>query len=328
MAAPWSIVREAAWNLTAAAEQADNYQVAAGTRGAYDVLIDGFQVTMGGLKGKYLNAWAHSNLALAEYEDAACERPEDGLKTACERPEDGHTQDDQDVLDVLDVDRCDQTELSLAGHGSSPAPLRGDHNIPQRGPQDKNNHNSKDTGSVPNPPVEDPAAGDWNQDAEDAFNCWRVVYGNSYNLEDFLLLQEYDSKINATLQGHGTLPLIIQWAKWVCNDNTIRNLESSTDFREEIAHNILPKFTKYTNTTSPRVFIERCQKLYLANDCPARLFQIQWDEARNRPNRHDKVDCLEEELMYLAEEVEEEMTLLNPWEENEDEMTILNPWED
>ena len=105
-----------------------NYQVAAGKRGAYDVLIDGFQVTIGGLKGQYLNAWSHSSLAKPEYEDAACERPEDGLKTACERPEDGHIQDDQDVLDVC---RWDQAEQSLARHDSPPSPLRGDDNIPR-----------------------------------------------------------------------------------------------------------------------------------------------------------------------------------------------------
>ena len=52
-----------------------NYQVTAGTRGAYDVLIDGFQVTIGGLKGQYLNAWTHSNLVTPEYEGAACKRP-------------------------------------------------------------------------------------------------------------------------------------------------------------------------------------------------------------------------------------------------------------
>jgi hypothetical protein len=257
-------------------------------------------------------------------------RPVNGLKTACERPEDGHTQDDQDVLDVLDVCRCDQTELSSARHDSPTAPLRGDDNIPHRGPQDKNKHNSKDSGSVPNPPVEDSAARDWNRDAEDAFICWKVVYGNSYNLEDFVLLQEFDSKIKATLQGHGTLPLIIQWAKWICNDNKIKYLESSTELREECVRNILPKFTNYTNTTTPLVFTERCQKLFLANDGPARLFEIEWDEATNRPHWHKEEDCLEEELVFAAEDNERETTPLYPWEDedNEKETTLFDPWED
>ena len=303
-----------------------NYQVTAGRHGAYDVLVEGFQVTLGGLKGQYLNAWAHSHLALPEYEDAARERPEDGLKTARERPEDGHYQDDQEVLDVCRWDQAEQSSALLSS-AESPPPLRGENG--KTHDNDNCNHNSKDSGGVPNSPVEDLAAGYWNHDTEDAFNCWRVVYGDSHNLKDFVALQEFDSQVKGTLQGHGTLPLIVQWAKWVCNDNTIRYLESSTDFREEFGGNILPKFTNYTNTTTPRVFIERCQKLYLANDCPARLFQIQWDEATNRPHWHKEQDCFEEELMTAAEEDENEMTLLYPWEDaEEDEMTLLNPWED
>jgi len=316
-----------------------NYQVTAGRHGAYDVLVEGFQVTLGGLKGQYLNAWAHSHLALPEYEDAARERPEDGLKTARERPEDGHYQDDQEVLDVC---RWDQAEQSLARHDSSTAPLRGEDNIPHRGPQDKDKHNSKDSGSVPNPPIGDFADRDWNQEAEYAFNSWRVVYGNFYDLEDFLLLQEFDSKVKATLQGHGTLRLVIQWAKWICNDDKIRTLENSTQFREEFSRNILPKFTNYTNKTTPLVFAERCKQLYLDNDGPTRLAEIEWDEvknrlveidsdeAENRPHRHKEADCLEEELMFAAEDDENETTLFYPWEDEgiENEMTLLNPWED
>ena len=78
------------------------------------------------------------------------------------------------------------------------------------------------------------------------------------------------------------------------------------------------------------VFIERSQKLYLANDCPARLFQIQWDEATNRPHWHKEQDCLEEELMNAADDDEKESTLFYHWEDEgiENEMTLLNPWED
>jgi hypothetical protein len=297
-----------------------NYKVAAGAHGSYDVLVDGFQVTLGGLKGQYLNAWAHSTLAIPEYEDAARERPEDGPT--------------QDVLrsfvDVSDVSD-DQAKQSSAPPGSADAsPLRGmngktddkDNN------KDKDNDDSEDSGSVPNPPVEDFSDSDWDQDTEDALICWQVVYGNSYDLGDFLFLQKFDSKIKATLQGHGTLPLIIQWAKWICNDNRVRHLESSTQFREEFARNILPKFTRYTNTTTPLLFTERCHKLFLADDGPSRLFEIEWNEVTSRPHRHAEADCLEEELMFAAEESEDEMMLLNPWEENEDEMTLLNPWED
>ena len=252
-----------------------NYQVAAGTRGAYDVLIDGFQVTMGGLKGRYLNAWAHSNLALPEYEDAACERPEDGLKAACERPEDGHTQDDQDVLDVLDVDRCDQTELSSASHDSPTAPLRGDDNIPQRGPQDKNNHNSKDTGSVPNPQISsvqsnvliDPLILDtpWEHENEDALLAWNTSYARPYVLDDFLLIEaKYGERIQAILDGHGTLPLITKWACHISKD--FRDLNNTSELREEFPH-ILSKITGYilAGELTPRMFMERVEKIYRAN---------------------------------------------------------------
>jgi len=102
------------------------------------------------------------------------------------------------------------------------------------------------------------------------------------------------------------------------------------------------QFTNYTNKTTPLVFAERCKQLYLDNDGPARLAEIEWDEAKNRlveidsdeaknrPHWHKEQDCLEEELMNAAEDDEKESTLFYPWEDEgiENEMTLLNPWED
>ena len=77
-----------------------NYWVAVGSRGSYDVLVDGFEVTLGGRKGLYLNAWQNGSKAQPEYAtrldaglQTAGERPEDDSRTAGSRLEDGHTQD-------------------------------------------------------------------------------------------------------------------------------------------------------------------------------------------------------------------------------------------
>ena len=306
-----------------------NYRVTAGKRGDYDVLIDGFQVTFGGLKGKYLNAWSHSSLAKPEYEDAACERPEDGLKTACERPEDGPTQDDQDVLDVLDVSRCGQTEQSSARHDSSPAPLRGDDNIPHRGPQNKNNDNIKDSGRPPNPQVSpvqsipiDALIIDtpWEQENEDALIAWKTSYARPFVLDDFLLIEaKFGERIQAVLDGYGTLPLIIKWACYISKD--FRDLNDTGEFREEFPH-ILLKITGYilAGELTPRMFLERVEIVYRAN----------LTFGNGVP---DPMDILEEEYINWCDENETEMDMLNPWAEDDaseliPEGTVFNPWED
>src|ERR1019366_3048800 len=45
-----------------------NFRKGNGLRGGYDVLIHKYEITLGELKGKRLDAWKHGDLCIAEYE--------------------------------------------------------------------------------------------------------------------------------------------------------------------------------------------------------------------------------------------------------------------
>jgi len=233
-----------------------NYQVTAGTRGAYDVLVDGFQVTMGGLKGQYLNAWAHSNLAIPEYEDAACERPEDGLRKACERPEDGHTQD----VNRLEVDdrRCgvDEAEAPAAALAARPS-LRDETTTPKGDPDKTTATATTTTKASGNPPRTPDISSVCSVDEDELTECmslWTDILGSSPHEDDFRELLSDGEFIRSLEQNEITLSFLFVWSQ--LTSDRFQSMKSSRDFRLE-ANSVLTRFINYVKTSSPRKVRQR-----------------------------------------------------------------------
>lgn len=144
---------------------------------------------------------------------------------------------------------------------------------PHSGENGKDNckDNSKGSGSVPNPQVSsvqsnvpiDPLIIDtpWEQENEAALLVWNTSYGRPYVLDDFLLIEaKFGERIQAVLDGHGTLPLIIKWACHISRD--FRDLNNTGEFREEFPL-ILLKITGYilAGELTPRSFTDRVEQV-------------------------------------------------------------------
>ena len=140
--------------------------------------------------------------------------------------------------------------------------------------KDKSKDNSKDSGSSPNPQVSpvqsipiDPLIIDtpWEQENEDALIAWKTSYARPFVLDDFLLIEaKFGERIQAVLDGYGTLPLMIKWTRCISRD--FRDLDDTGELREEFPH-ILLKITGYilAGELTPRMFMERVEYVYLAN---------------------------------------------------------------
>jgi hypothetical protein len=192
--------------------------------------------------------------------------------------------------------------------------------------KDNSKDNSKDSGSVPNPQVSsaqsipiDPLIIDtpWEQESEDALLVWNTSNARPYVLDDFLLIEaKFGERIQAVLDGHGTLPLIIKWACHISRD--FRDLSNTGEFRAEFPL-ILLKITGYilAGELTPRIFTDRVEQVYLAN--------LTFGNGVPNP-----MDVLEEEYINWCDENETEMDMLNPWAEGDakEAQTEFYPWED
>ena len=232
-----------------------NYKVPAGKRGAYDVLVEGFQVTLGGLKGQYLNAWAHSHLAIPEYEDAARERPEDGLKTARERPEDGHLQDVKDVNRLEEDDRrCGVAEATATALAAPPS-LRDETTTPRGDPAKTTaTTTTKDSGNSPRTPVISSACSVDESELTECMSLWTEILGGSPDEDDFRELLSDDKFIRSLKQNEIDLPFLFTWSQ--LTSDRFQSMKSSRDFCLE-ANTVLTRFINYVKTSSPRKVRQR-----------------------------------------------------------------------
>jgi hypothetical protein len=89
-----------------------NYPKGCGRRGAYEMLIHKYEVTVGELRGKRLNAWRHGELCRPAYDD----RNSGG--TAGERSENGGGRVEEPILDLQDVKDVKTKKTPFAPDGA------------------------------------------------------------------------------------------------------------------------------------------------------------------------------------------------------------------
>lgn len=226
-----------------------NYFCGSGRRGGYDVLVDSFEITLGGWKGQFLDAWKHGRKAQPEYETRAGQGIGNGLETGDTRVEggggNGRIQDvPKSSLISSDVSEVMSCKLEAPQFPQS-----------EQKPNDSDNNNDKTKDNSLHHPVEADA-----EDLEMTTSLWKELYGEGRALEkDFCLLLS-DPVVVCRTDTKYCLPIyyVIVWLKFVCNSSDFRTMECSWDFRLEI-NDVLDRFEKYVSTTTTRKLRDRLE---------------------------------------------------------------------